>query len=318
MEPSNLHAVSKSSGRRMQPSESGSQVGERSMRALQLIHRQARSEVPAGRYEGDFAETRPRKSETPNLSEFPMPGLSALSRGDALTPSGSEGFFKDLSAEARYDFASLATHFRCPGSTVLISEAQEPSRILFLLEGGVNISMNSSDGRRLLLGVAGAGDTLGLTSAISGDSSEIRAQAMYPCSIASLRRRDFLGILSRHPSANQNVARELCAELARVRGRLRTFGLTSSAMARLAHLLLEWCGAGHPARDGIQIKCALTHREIGECIGASRETVTRALADFKAHDLVRLHGSNLVVTSPSALATYARVDSIPDPRRPAA
>lgn len=288
------------------------------MRTLQLIRRQDSSEFHAGRYENDLAESRPRTSEIPILSEFPMPGLSALSRGDIRTPSGSEGFLKDLSAEARYDFASLATHFRCPGSTVLISEAQKPSRVLFLLEGGVNISMNSSEGRRLLLGVAGAGDTLGLTSAISGDSSEIRAQAMYPCRFASLRRRDFLGILSRHPSANQNVARELCSDLARIRRRLRIFGLTSSATARLAHLLLEWCGAGHATSDGIQIKCALTHCEIGECIGASRETVSRALADFKAHDLVRLHGSNLVVTSPEALATYARIDSTPDPHRPAA
>jgi len=288
------------------------------MRTLQLIHRQDKGQIQASPFQGDFAENRPRTSETPNLSEFPVPGLSALSRSQVRTPSGSEGFFKDLSAEARRDFAALATHFRCPGSTVLISEAQKPSRILFLLEGGVNISMNSSDGRRLLLGVAGAGDTLGLTSAISGDSSEIRAQAMYPCSIASLRRGDFLGILSRHPSANQNVARELCADLARIRGRLRIFGLASSAMARLAHLLLEWCGAGHPTREGIQIKCALTHREIGECIGASRETVTRALADFKAHGLVRLRGSNLVVTSPDALASYARIDSLPGPHRPAA
>jgi len=318
MTPSNLRAVSESSGQRMQPSEPDSQVGGRSTRTLQLIRRQSSSDFQAGHYENEFAETRDRTSETPNLSEFPMPGLSALSRSDVRTPVGSEGFFKDLSAEARCDFASLATYFHCPGSTVLISEAQEPSRILFLLEGGVNISMNSSDGRRLLLGVAGAGDTLGLTSAISGESSEIRAQAMYPCSIAALRRRDFLGILSRHPSANQNVARELCADLARIRGRLRIFGLTSSAMARLAHLLLEWCGAGHPTRNGIQIKCALTHREIGECIGASRETVTRALADFKAHDLVRLHGSNLVVTSPEALAAYARMDFVPDPHQPAA
>lgn len=288
------------------------------MRTLQLIHRQSSSEFQAGRYENDFGETRDRKSETPNLSEFPVPGLSALSRVDVRTSVGLEGFFKDLSAEARCDFASLATHFRCPGSTVLISEAQKPSRILFLLEGGVNISMNSSDGKRLLLGVAGAGDTLGLTSAISGNASDIRAQSMYPCSIASLERRDFLGILSRHPSANQNVARELCVDLARIRGRLRILGLTSSSRARLAHLLLEWCGAGHPTSDGVQIKCALTHREIGECIGASRETVSRALADFKAHDLVRLHGSNLVVTSPEALATYTRIDSTPDPHQPAA
>ncbi len=318
MEPSGRRAVSQSSDRRMQPSEPGSPLGGRSMQTLHLIRRQAGSQSQARRYDGYFAETRARKSEMPLLREFPMPGPSVLSRGNVRAPSGSEGFFKDLSVEAQCDFASLATHFRCPGSTVLISEAQKPSRILFLLEGGVNISMNSADGKRLLLGVAGAGDTLGLTSALSGACSEIRAQAMYPCSIASLQRRDFLAILSRHPSANQFVARELCADIARIRGRLRIFGLASSAMARLAHLLLEWCGEGQPTRDGIQIKCALTHREIGECIGASRETVTRSLADFKTRDLVRLHGSNLVITSLEALATYARIDSTPDPHPPAA
>jgi CRP/FNR family transcriptional regulator len=262
------------------------------MRPLLLIHNQARIEFQADRNDGDFADARARNSEMPILREFPMPVAYGVNRGDARTPCGTEGFFRDLSAEAQSDFASLATHFRC--------------------------SMNSSDGRRLLLGLAGAGDTLGLTSAISGDSSEIRAQAMYPCSIASMRRRDFLEFLACHPIACQNVARELCVELTRARERLRILGLAASAMARVAHLLLEWCRGGQQTRDGVQIRCALTHREIGECIGASRETVTRALADFRSRDLVKMHGSTLVVTSCSALAIYAGIDSIPDPHQPAA
>jgi len=288
------------------------------MRPLVLIHNQARSEFQTHRHEGDFAATGPQNGEKRRVSEFPMPRPLGVMRDDACGPFGAEGFFKGLSAEAQSDFASLATDLHCPGSTVLISEAEKPSSILFLLEGEVNISMSSSDGRRFLLGVAGAGDTLGLTSAISGNSSEVRAQAMYPCRIASMRRRDFLEFLSRHPIASQNVARELCVELGRARERLRILGLTSSAMARVAHLLLEWCRGGLQTKSGVQITCALTHREIGECIGASRETVTRALADFKARDLVRLHGSTLIVTSSSALAVYAGIDSMPDPHQPAA
>ena len=288
------------------------------MRALQLVHRQARTEFQADRNEVDLARRMARVSETTILTELPMPRPFGAMRDDARGPFATEGFFQDLSVEAQSDFQSLATDFRCSGLTVLISEADEPSSTLFLLEGEVNISMSSSDGRRFLLGVKGAGDILGLTSAISGDSSEVRVQAMYPCRIASMRRRDFLKFLSRHPIASQNVARELCVELTGARERLRILGLTSSAMARVAHLLLEWCKMGQRTREGVQIRCALTHREIGECIGASRETVTRALADFRARDLVRLHGSNLVVTSCSALATYAGIDSIPDLPKPAA
>jgi CRP/FNR family transcriptional regulator, cyclic AMP receptor protein len=288
------------------------------MRALQLIRRQPGNAFQADRRESDFAEARPRNGEMPIGRESRMSGLPALNHGDARGPCGTEGFFRDFPADAQRDFVSLATHFRCPGSTVLISEAQEPSRVLFLLEGEVNISMNSSDGKRLLLEVAGAGDTLGLTSVLSGEPSEIRAQSMYPCRIASLQRRDFLGFLSRHPVAGQNVARELCADLARARERLRILGLTSTATARLALLLLEWCREGQRTAEGVQIRFVLTHREIGECIGASRETVSRTLTDFRVHDLVRMRGSTLVVTSCQNLANYAGIDSTPDPQEPAA
>ena len=288
------------------------------MRPLVLIRTQAKSAFEAGRYESDFFARRPQKGERRFAGETPMPRPFGVAGEDICGPRGIEGFFQDLPAEARSDFASLATRFRCEGSTVLITEAEEPSSVFFLLDGEVNISMNSSDGRRLLLGVARAGDTLGLTSAISGERSETRAQAIYPCSIASLQRREFLGFLSRHPMASKNVARELCAQLAGARARLRIFGLTSSVMARLAQLLLEWCKDGQQTKSGVQFRCVLTHLEIAESIGASRETVTRALADFKAHDLIKVRGSTVIVTNCSALATYVGIDSVPDPGEPAA
>ena len=64
-------------------------------------------------------------------------------------------------------------------------------------------------------------------------------------------------------------------------------------------------------------RCALTHGEIGDCIGASRETVTRTLTDFRSHDLMSLRGSKPIVTSRSALAVYAGIESIPGLHRPA-
>ena len=279
------------------------------MRGPQLIHRQTRTRFQVDLYRENLTEAAARNRKTCIVEEFPM--LSDFgTRGDSRCSCGGRGFFRDLPAKARSDFELLATHFHCPGSTVLISEAQQPSRILFLLEGEVNISMNSSDGRRLLLGVVSAGDTLGLTSAISGDASEIRAEAVYPCRIASLQRQDFLDFLSRHPIASQNVARELSLYSSRACERLRILGLTSTTTAKLAHLLLEWCRRGQETASGVQVRCALTHHEIGEYIGASRETVTRTMADFKSHDLVRLRGSTLVVTNRRALAVHAGINSI--------
>jgi CRP/FNR family transcriptional regulator, cyclic AMP receptor protein len=288
------------------------------MRGLQLIYRQTGTGFQAACHNGDFTQAEAPNGKACVVEEFPMLSAFRVDRSASRCPCGTEGFFKDLPVKARSDFELLATQFQRPGSTVLISEEQEPSSILFLIEGEVNISMNSSDGRRLLLGIAGAGDTLGLTSAISGDCSEIRAEAMYRCRLASMRRGDFLEFLLRHPTASQNVARELSRHYTRACERLRMLGLASSAMARLAYLLLDSCRGGQETKSGFKVRCVLTHREIGECIGASRETVTRTLADFRSHDLVTLHGSTLVVTNRRALAAYAGIDSMPDLPKPAA
>ena len=251
--------------------------------------------------------------------EFPAHSPSEFKRGNSCWPSPTGEFFRGLSVNARTDFGLLSTNFQCPSSMVLISEQQKPLSILFLLEGQVDISMNSFDGRRFLLGVASAGDILGLTSAISGNSSEIRAEVRYPCKIASMRRRDFLDFLLRYPVACQNVVRELSLHHTQACVRLRTFGLTSTVHARLAGLLLEWCKTGQQTESGTQIRVAFTHGEIGEFIGTSRESVTRTLRDLKNLYLVRQRGSTLIVPSRDALANYAGIDSIPDdPNEPAA
>jgi CRP-like cAMP-binding protein len=269
--------------------------------------------------EPDYLKGKAHNSGKRILVEFPAISPPELKQDDLRWPSPTGEFFRGLSVNARIDFGLLSTNFRCPSSRVLINEQEKPFSILFLLEGQVNISMNSFDGRRFLLGVASAGEILGLTSGISGNSSEIRAEARYPCKIASMRRRDFLDFLSRYPVACHNVVRELSLHHTRACVRLRTFGVTSTVHARLACLLLEWCKTGQQTESGTKIRLGFTHEEIGECIGTSRESVTRTFRDLKSHYLVRQRGSTLIVPSPGALANYAGADSIPhDPNEPAA
>ena len=102
-------------------------------------------------------------------------------------------------------------------------------------------------------------------------------------------------------------ARQLSLEHRRSCEQLRILGLTSTAPAKLARLLVEWCADGHHTERGIRIHCPLTHGEIGEYIGASRETVSRTLADFKSRELAEQHGSTLVVLNLRALEIYAGV-----------
>ena len=73
---------------------------------------------------------------------------------------------------------------------------------------------------------------------------------------------------------------------------LRTVGLAASAHEKLAKLLLDWTADGSGAKDG-RVTVPLTHEEIAECIGSSRETVTRTFSEFKSQRLVTLKGSTL-------------------------
>jgi CRP/FNR family transcriptional regulator, cyclic AMP receptor protein len=216
-------------------------------------------------------------------------------------------FFSSLSVQALNDFKSLETQHSYAASEVLFQEKQLPTSILVLIEGDVKLSINSSEGKRLILRIAKPGEILGLTSALSGNSYEMTAETLHSCKIASLRRQDFLGFLLRYPAAYQSLAREMGLDFTRACAQLRTVGLSSSAPAKLARLLIEWCAGGQQTERGTRLKVSLTHEEIGECIGTSRETVTRTLSDFKKCQMVDLQGSTLMISNMVALETYAEL-----------
>jgi CRP-like cAMP-binding protein len=288
------------------------------MQALQLIHTQPKTKLQAKRGAICYLEERPRGEKPQSVDELPRLTHSGIDWNDPCWLGGSGEFFKGLSLKARRDFELIATHFHCPGSTVLIREEQVPSSVLLVVAGMVRLSMNSFDGRRFLLAVAGAGDMVGLASAVSGDPSCIRAESIFPCTIAAVHRQDFLAFQRRNPIASQNVTRELTLHYTQACDSLRIIGLTISVKAKLASLILKWCKGARQTKCGAEIRCILTHGEIGECIGITRESVTRAMIDFKGHDLVKQRGSTLIVPSRSALAFYARVECLPDPTEPAA
>jgi CRP/FNR family transcriptional regulator len=195
-----------------------------------------------------------------------------------------------------------------PEAAVLFTERQEPSKVLLLLEGRVKLSLNSIAGGRLIIGMARPGEILGLPSALFGFPYEMTAESQFLCMIAQIPRQDFLDFLIRYPVASINVARQLSLDHKRACEQLHTVGLTFSAPRKLARRLLQWCSDGEP--DGIHTRfhCSLTHAEIGEHIGVSRETITRTLIDFKNQGLVEQHGSILIVSNRKALQALAGID----------
>jgi CRP/FNR family transcriptional regulator len=215
-------------------------------------------------------------------------------------------FFNQLTPAALQDLELLASPSEYPANRVLFSEKEPAQSVFVVLSGDVKLSINSSDGKRLSLRIARKGDILGLASALSGTAYEMTAETLYPSNIGVIGRQEFLSFLARHPEAYQAVTEELSRHVSMACERLRTVGLSSSAPEKLARLLLDWSEAGQTTESGTRFRFCLTHEQIGEFIGASRETVTRTMGTFKHRRLVAFQGSMITIPNRTALATYAR------------
>lgn len=215
-------------------------------------------------------------------------------------------FFCKLSPAALADFEAMEFPTLYPEGIVLFSERQTPEGVYVVVSGEVKLTMNSADGKRLILRIAKAGELLGLPSAINGGLSEITAETLHPARIAVIERDTFLGFMRRHPEVYQILTVELSRHYNTVCEQLRTVGLSASAPEKLARLLLDWSEQGQTTATGTKFHFPLTHEEIGEFIGASRETVTRTLSVFKTRRLISFHGATLTIPNRGALETYAR------------
>jgi len=216
----------------------------------------------------------------------------------------SEGFFCHLPRKDMEAFQKMKFTLAYPAGATLFVEGQACRGIYILCKGRVKLSTTSSDGQTLIFKIAQPGEVLGLNTTISGILHEATAETGQPCQLNFVKRDDFLTFLTEHTEASMQAAIHLSHECQQAYQHLRSF-VMRSAPQRIARLMLDWSHeeAGRGTATGIKV--ALTHEEIGQIIGMSRETVTRTLADFRKQRIAELHGSTLRIQNASALQELA-------------
>jgi len=218
----------------------------------------------------------------------------------------SDGFFCQLSSAALADFNNVKSSATYPAGAVLFLEKQDPRGVFVVCGGQVKLSISSSGGKTLILRIAKPGEILGLMATLSGTPYEVTAETLHPCQVAFLRRDDFLHFIAKHPEAHQGVVKQFSSLYSGACEQLRTVGLSASAPEKLARLLLDWSAELKDGKPNAQIKMPLTHEEIAEFIGTTRETVTRTFSEFKTRHLVALQGSTLYISNRPALAVIGK------------
>lgn len=195
-----------------------------------------------------------------------------------------------------------------PKGALLFVEGEDPRSVYLLCRGRVKLTMSSSDGRTLIVRIAEPGEVLGATAAMLGQPFEMSAETIEPCQVNVIRREHFLEFLKHFPEASMRLARQLSEDCAAAHRDIRALGLSQTASEKMARLLLDWCANGGVRVDkGIRLKVLLTHEEIAQMIGATRETVTRVISDFKSRKLIDVKGSTMIVGNPPALEALVTV-----------
>ena len=162
-------------------------------------------------------------------------------------------FFKKLSPSALRDLESMEFPTLYQPGMQLFSEKSVPAGVYIVVSGEVKLSINSSDGKRLILSIAKAGEVLGLSSVLSGMPSEMTAETLYPARIAVIERDQFLHFMARHPEVYQVVTQELSMQYKVACEQLRTVALAGSAPEKLARLLLDWSENGQKTESGMRL-----------------------------------------------------------------
>ena len=210
-------------------------------------------------------------------------------------------FFCNLSPASIEAFNRIKHPAVFPEHAAVLVEGQNPCGIFILCQGRAKLSTTSRDGKTLIVRIAEAGEVLGLHAVMTGGPYELTAETMQPCQLNYVGREDMLGFLDEHADACLHAVQHLARDCSDSYGVVRTIGLSHSVSERFARFLLETAADCHVSHGRVRVRLAMTHEEISQLVGTSRETITRLLSEFRRNDLAELKGSMLIIHNHSAL-----------------
>lgn len=216
-----------------------------------------------------------------------------------------EGFFCHFSPAVLRSLDAESQHTVMPSGALLFVEGQSPRGVHVLCSGKVKLSTTSREGKVLILKQAEAGEVLGLSAAISGTNYEMSAETCTPCQLNFISRQDLIKMMQNQGEVGMHAAQSLSREFQGAYRDIHDLVLARSSSGKLARLLLSCTPQGLQETEEQRMRSVMTHEEMAQRIGSSRETVTRLLSHLKKKRLIRIEGATLVIRDRSGLEALA-------------
>jgi len=222
-----------------------------------------------------------------------------------VCPHREDMLFCDLSPVAVQTLATITSSAAYPKGATLFVEGQASRGVFILCSGRVKLSTSAADGSTLIARISRPGEVLGLPATVTGKPYELTAEVIEPTQANFISRGEFLKFLREHGEAALRIAQQLAETYQNAVGEMRTIGLTHSAGEKLARFLIDQLPRDGNVKDPVKLTLTFTHEEIGQMVGASRETISRTFADFKRKKLIQVKGSSVTIPSRAALERAA-------------
>jgi CRP/FNR family transcriptional regulator, cyclic AMP receptor protein len=216
-------------------------------------------------------------------------------------PHREDRLFCNLSPASVQRLASITSASSYPKGATLFVEGQAGRGVFILCVGRVKLYTTSIDGKTLIARLSEPGEVLGLPSTVTGMPYELTAEVVEPSQANFVSANDFLQFLRENGEVALRVAQQLGQTYHTALAEMRTIGLSHSAEEKLARFILDMMANQKEEKGVIKARLTLTHEEIAQMIGTSRETVTRVLSVFRKKNLVVIKGSTLTLKDKAGL-----------------
>ena len=203
------------------------------------------------------------------------------------------GLFSSVHDEDLESVAQLLIERRFPKHKTIVEEGLPGDYMYIIREGRVSVSKLSDDGREKILEFLESGDFFGEMSLLDNAPRSASVRALTETRILALSRNDFLAVLKRSPGLSMAVIQELTRRLRQVDEQASS--LSFQRVKERTKGLLVRLAKEETGRDGLRVTPALTHQQIADMIGTSRETVTRALKGLREQGWLSQEGKRYLV-----------------------
>lgn len=214
--------------------------------------------------------------------------------------------FAEVDDEAAEALISSMSDVHLSRGQVLFHEGDRGDRLYVITSGKVKLGRTSPDGRENLLTVLGPGEMFGELALFDPSERSATATAVSDTHAVALGNDDLQHWLTGRPAVSTRLLQALARRLRRTNDTLADL-VFSDVPGRVAKALLDLSERfGRPAADGTLVAHELTQEELAQVVGASRETVNKALADFAQRGWLRLEARAVVILDAERLTNRAR------------